>query len=252
MYDQPFPTPPPERQRARFRDLGARIIVRIIAVMVVLAAAGFVFGLFTGRSSKAAPSAQPTVTITAHAPAASASGAAPSPAAASATPASGSQQSIQAPNPNSSGTELLLNLTPASGAFQSQDASPVLNGKAQKFAIDQDLQDYTTSGDLAYNLGRHYLHFTGLLGIDDNSPDGQVAPMIEIEGDGVKLATYTPTLGHPDQISLNVKGILRLDIRWINNESDDSGNVIGTLVLGDGQLTTVPGYVPPPPSSPSD
>jgi len=215
--------------------------------MLVLVAAGFVFGLITGRSVRAAARAQPTVTVTIHPSAVPVPASTPSPA-----PASSSQQALQTASPASSGTELLVNLAPASGAFQAQDASPVINGKAQKFAIAQDLQGYTTSGDLAYNLGRHYLHFTGLIGIDDNSPDGQVAPMIEIEGDGVKLATYTPTLGHPDQININVKGVLRLDIRWINNVNGNSANVTGTLAIGNGQLTTVPGYVPPPPASPSN
>jgi hypothetical protein len=154
--------------------------------------------------------------------------------------------------PGGTGTVSLVDLTPVSGAFQSAgDTSPVLNGKPQLLAIVQDLDYYNQTGDAAYNLGRHYLRFTGLLGIDDNSASSKLTPAVEIDGDGLKLATFTPTLGHPIKISVNVSGVLRIDIKWSDPGASISSNVVATLVLGNGQLTTVPGYHPSPSASPT-
>jgi hypothetical protein len=147
------------------------------------------------------------------------------------------------------GTVSLISLTPATGAWQSSDGSPMINGALQQFAIAQDLQDATTTGDLGYNLGRDYTRFTGLLGLDDNSPMSSTHPAVEIDGDGLKLASYTPTLGHPAQINVNVSGVLRLDIKFTSPMSENIARPAAVIVLGNGQLTTIPGYHPPVPTA---
>jgi hypothetical protein len=152
-------------------------------------------------------------------------------------------------NPTQVGIVPLVDLTPATGPWKSQISSPMLNGTLQQFSIQQDLQDANNNGDVGYNLGRDYTKLTGLIGLDDNSPKSMLHPTIEVDGDGLKIATYTPTLGHPAQITINVSGVLRLDIKYISLDSDDNASTAGTLILGNGQLTTIPGYNPPPPSS---
>ncbi len=155
--------------------------------------------------------------------------------------------------PNGIGTVSLVNLTPVSGAFTSNDTSPVLNGKPQLLAISAyvGVDPYGhcnyQSGDVAYNLGRDYTQFSALIGVDDNSQSSTLAPTVEIDGDGLKLNVYTPTLGHPVQVTLNVSGVLRLDIKW----SDPAANCTnaGYFVVGNGQLTTIPGYHPSPSAS---
>ncbi|GAA2000762.1 hypothetical protein GCM10009838_77950 [Catenulispora subtropica] len=150
---------------------------------------------------------------------------------------------------NGVGTVSLVSLTPASGPWTSRIANPMINGTLQQFFIDQDLPEVQSEGDIGYNLGRDYTRFTGQLGLDDNSPESTLHPSIEIDGDGLKLATFTPTLGHPAQVNIDVSGVLRLDIKYTSPHAQVSANTAGTLVLGNGQLTPVPGYHPPPPTS---
>lgn len=149
----------------------------------------------------------------------------------------------------SAGTVSLISLTPVTGAWQSRDANPMINGAVQQFFLDQDLPQVQSQGDLGYNLGRDYTKFTGQIGLDDTSAESTLHPSIEIDGDGLKIATYTPTLGHPVQINIDVTGVLRLDIKYTSPHVQNSYNIAGTLVLGNGQLTTIPGYHPPAPSS---
>ncbi|MEY9861189.1 hypothetical protein ABH935_006829 [Catenulispora sp. GAS73] len=155
------------------------------------------------------------------------------------------------PNPSSTGVGVvpLVDLAPAGGTWQSHNANPMINGTLQQFSIMQDIVEYNTNGDVGYNLGRYYTKFTGQIGLDDNSAKSTMHPTVEIDGDGLKIATFTPTLGHPAQINLNVSGVLRLDIKYTSLDSDNSDALGTTLILGNGQLTTVPGYHPPAPSS---
>lgn len=242
-FDQPLPSPP---RQSRVKRFFVRLMWGIIAIVVV-AGAGFAAGRFTAPKANASAHPQSTGTIAGAGNGNSGAGPGPEP-----SPTDSNADQSPVPPANNSGTVLLVNLTPTTGDFQSDDSNPVIDGVAQQFAIAQDLDGEDDSGDLGYNLGRHYLHFTGVLGIDDNSSESHIAPEVEIQGDGVKLATYFPTLGHPDQINLNVKGILRLDIVWSSKTSDNTYSTIATMVVGDGQLTPVPGYAPSPTSSPTD
>lgn len=151
------------------------------------------------------------------------------------------------------GTMSLVNLTPVSGGFDgSGDPSPSLNGAAQTLAIVDSMGgkfsgECKLSGTVGYNLGHNYTQLTGLLGIDDTSSDSKIAPTVQFLGDGLQLATFTPKLGHPVQLSLNVNAVLRLEIKWslptacVPLGSNPPG---GYLVIGNGSLATVPGYLP--------
>jgi hypothetical protein len=99
-----------------------------------------------------------------------------------ARPASGPARLAAAPSagptsPSGPATVSLVNLTPASGAFQSSDTNPVVNGQSQILAVTEAMGGYTTSGDTEYDLGRDYTQFSALLGIDDNSPLATLDPM---------------------------------------------------------------------------
>ena len=153
--------------------------------------------------------------------------------------------------PSGIGTVSVVNMTPASGAFNSGDASPMLNGKPQLLSLTSSVGGCygATSGDAQYNLSRDYTVFSALTGIDDNSASSTLEPTIEIDGDGLKLAVYTPTLGHPIQITVDVSGVLRLDVKWTDPAA--GCGMSGTLVFGDAQLTTIAGYRPPAPTAPT-
>ncbi|MEY9935432.1 hypothetical protein ABH926_010114 [Catenulispora sp. GP43] len=247
--------------RAAWRTPGGKILAVIPAVvaLIVGGAVGTALGGGGGSTTTAGPPG-PTVTVTAPGATSAISGDGGGTGATgdgagtgTGTPTgtgTGSQPATPlTPNTTEIGVVPLSDLTPAGGAWKSQDANPMLNGTLQQFTIAQDLQDANNNGDVGYNLGRDYTKFTGLIGLDDNSAKSTLHPTIEIDGDGDKIATFTPTLGHPAQINLDVSGVLRLDIKYVSLDSDGIGSIAGTLILGNGQLTTVAGYHPPPPSS---
>jgi hypothetical protein len=199
--------------RTAFAGPGGKVLAIVPAVAALLI--GLIVGQSTGSTTIVSDSSdngvsqqRPAATVTVTAPTTGSSDGTGSGSTGGATSAAAGQVG--------SGTVYLANMTAASGAFQSNDATPVLNGKPQVLAISQDLGScsWGRSGDAGYNLGRDYTRFTGLLGLDDNSPDSKLDPTIEIEGDGLKLKTYTLTLGHPYRIDLNVSGVLRLDLVW--------------------------------------
>ena len=239
---------------------GGKLLAAVPAAVALVA--GIVVGTSIGGTTTTVAEPGPTVYVTAPgavptsqdtASQVAGSGAA-TPAASGTVPgASGATGSaaanLPAPNPSVVGTVSLISLTPANGAWQSNDNNPMINGALQQFAIVQDLWDGNNStGDLGYNLGRDYTKFTGLLGLDDNSPISTTHPSVEIDGDGLKLASFTPTLGHPAQINIDVTGVLRLDIKYTNAGQGIARNA-AVLIVGNGQLTTVPGYHPPAPTA---
>jgi hypothetical protein len=250
--------------RAAWQTPGGKILA-VVPAVVALVVGGALGTAFLGGGSKPSatvavegPTAYVTVTASGPAPGStSGSGVSGNPGSGSsgggpATPtgtAGSSSAGLPTPNPTQVGVVPLVDLTPAGGAWKSQNANPMINGTLQQFSIVQDLAQATVSGDVGYNLGRDYTKFTGLLGLDDNSPKSTLHPTVEIDGDGLKIATFTPTLGHPAQINLDVTGVLRLDIKYTSLDSDNIASTAGALILGNGQLTTVPGYHPPAPST---
>lgn len=197
----------------------------------------------TNRPATPPPTAGPTSDLGSPAPSSSSG-----PSLSSTAPATGT------------GAMALANLTPVSGGFDgSGDPSPSLNGSAQTLALVDAMGgkfsgECKLSGTVSYNLGHNYTLLTGLLGIDDASPDGKIAPTVQFLGDGLSLATFTPKLGHPVQLSLNVGGVLRLEIKWslptacVPLGSNPPG---GYLVVGNASLATAPGYQPSVTSTPS-
>jgi hypothetical protein len=154
--------------------------------------------------------------------------------------------SSSTPTTPSANTTALTSLTPVSGAFQSTDTSPALGGKPQRQAIVQDL-GCTASGDTQYNLAVGYSTFSAMVGLDDSSPDAKVDPTVEVDGDGRQLGTFTPTLGHPAQITLDVTGVLRMDIKWsyqrpVTYPIPITCTPNAFLVVGSGQLGSVSGH----------
>lgn len=238
--------------RAFSFKLGATVTVSVVISLAI----GFTAGRMSAPSTPSA--AANSVPIVASSSAAASAGAPTESTSASGTasasvPASGTASVATTPMPGASGigTVNLTDLTPASTTFNDPDKSPLLNGKAQLLAISTYVGGNTIgacgylTGDAAYNLGRNYTKFTALIGVDDTSADEKLDPAVEIDGDGLKLADYTPTLGHPAQVSVNVTNVLRLDIKYTDAGAACSVNY---LVVGNGLLSTVPGYTPPAPS----
>jgi hypothetical protein len=233
-----------------------RRTIPVVVVLVALIAAFLVGRLTAPKTTNTTPvavsSAQPSPTLSVQPSAAATTIGTAAAAGSTASSSSNAAAAGASPGPAASGigTVNLTDLTPASTTFDDSDTNPLLNGKLQVLAISEAIGQtgdtcLTTNGVAEYNLGRDYTKFTALIGIDDNSANQTLAPTVEIDGDGLKLALYTPTLGHPSQVSVNVTNVLRLDIKWTDPGATCTVNY---LVVGDGQLTTIPGYTPPAPS----
>jgi hypothetical protein len=239
--------------KAAWSGPGGKLVAIVPAVVALVL--GLVIGESVGGGGGTTDVAGPTVTITETAPAAGGGNGGGAPSAAST--ATGGVSTAPLANASSVGTVTMANLAAASGAFTSGDTSPQLNGKLQQESLVQDIgisgpSCGPSSGDAAYNLGRDYTLFTAEIGIDDNSPSSTLHPTVEIDGDGLKLASFTPTLGHPATASVNVSGVLRLDIIWSDPAASAcTRGTSGFLVIGDPQLTTVPGYHPSPTATPA-
>lgn len=258
--DESGATPEPAGSAAPTRSVTAKATLTVTVSVAVSLAIGFTAGRMSAPAGPAT-AANPVAVVASSNPPSTPADAVSAGITAIATPTAGPSASGTAQvaasagpagaNPTGIGTVNLTDLVPASSTFTNPDKSPLLNGKAQLLSISAyvgvnyfgSCNQYT--GDAAYNLGRNYTKFTAQIGVDDTSADEKLSPVVEVDGDGLKLATYTPTLGHPAQVSVNVTDVLRLDIKFTDTGAACSLNY---LVVGDGLLTTVPGYTPPAPS----
>jgi hypothetical protein len=246
---------------AAWLTVGGKIMISFLALVALVAGVAIGHFILPAKTTTAATAAlapvqsQTTAPPTAPDSAPAVTDVTSSPSAdAAADGASGA--AVPGPNATGVGTVDLVNLTPATGAFSSGDKDPTVNGQVQLLPLVQDVGcGNAVSGDIGYDLGRDYTNLSMLLGIDDESTVAGVSPTLEVDGDGVKLQLYTPTLGHPVNVSLNVTGVLRLDFHWSYQTTLScyyNSPAAGTIVFGNPQLTTVAGYRPSPPATPTD
>ena len=230
--------------------------VLTVVVLLALLAAFLVGRLTAPKSTLAAPAGKTSpiasTSSAASAAPATATGIGDSTTSAASPSASDSAGNAAAgPSVSGLGTVSLVDLTAVSGSFDNGDKSPTVDGKSQLQALSATLDSCsnTVSGDAQYNLGREYTQLTAELGVDDNSAVQTTAPSVEIDGDGLKLGVWTPTLGKPADITVNVTGVLRLDIKWSDPGLTCDDYAASYLVVGNGQLTTGPNYVASSPSA---
>ncbi|WP_051712408.1 protein kinase domain-containing protein [Spirillospora albida] len=145
--------------------------------------------------------------------------------------------------------QYLAELEPAAGDTPRTGADATgyrLSGHAQLHAIGIEGSPCSGgSGSVEYDLGQHYTRLQGLAGVDDNSEAAKTQVTVEFYGDARKLASITTTLGKTRDLDVDVRGVLRLALRWTFSGGDASRCHGGTLVLGDAQLVANAGYVPP-------
>jgi serine/threonine-protein kinase len=127
-----------------------------------------------------------------------------------------------------------------------------LSGHAQLHAIGVEGSPCgNEAGGVEYDLGQHYTRLLGLAGVDDDSPVAKTQVTVEFYGDARKLKSITTTLGKAKDLDVDVRGVLRFGIRWTFSGGDASRCAGGTLVLGDAQLVSAAGFVPPSTESPA-
>lgn len=90
-----------------------------------------------------------------------------------------------------------------------------------------------------YALGRKYAQMTGLLGLNDESPDALVRMQLEVSVDGEVVFQRTVGYGEFIPMDIDVSGRLRMSLRTTLIEDDGKVGCAsgGYFVLGDPTLT---------------
>lgn len=85
-----------------------------------------------------------------------------------------------------------------------------INGKAHPNSLEcQGGQEEPTVG--FWLLDRHAMLITGTIGVDDRG-ESAAAGTVTFVGDGAELGSYVVSYAKPQEVSLNVEGVLRLEI----------------------------------------
>jgi serine/threonine protein kinase len=91
-----------------------------------------------------------------------------------------------------------------------------------------------------YDLGKSYRKLDGLVGLTDSS-DSSATMRFEITADGRQVFATTAALGKPHRLSVDLTGVLRLQI---TTTSLTCGNLNSSIAMGDPRLLGVPSEVP--------
>ncbi|MFJ4090808.1 NPCBM/NEW2 domain-containing protein [Kitasatospora sp. NPDC089913] len=216
---------PAERSRRPLGDIAALITAGTGLV-------GLLFGyLGLPVIANSPTAARPTVTKTVSVPepAVTVTVTAPPPSVAASLP-TGSPSGGPDGTPSPSSKPLLLTtMNPvAKGKYAwLKVGSGTLNSQGFETALVPDGSDSNCSGSAEYNLGRQWATLTLTAGIDDYSAN--TASRLDILADGESIFTGEVNLGKPKELSLDVKGRLRLSIRFADTVT---GCHMGSLVLG--------------------
>lgn len=74
--------------------------------------------------------------------------------------------------------------------------------------------DDSSPAYIEYNLGREYSRFTAVVGVDDNTDNGEQVGVFRAYGDGELLEERSAGLGEPSNVDIAVDGVLRLRLEW--------------------------------------
>ena len=101
-----------------------------------------------------------------------------------------------------------------SAAFSSEPAT--LNG--QKYAHAILSSAYSEKSSIEWNLGRHFTHLSGKLGLSDNSKDADATFTVDFYADQTLLKTETVSFGTFTDLDLDMTNVLRLKIVVLRSE----------------------------------
>jgi NPCBM/NEW2 domain len=105
--------------------------------------------------------------------------------------------------------QFLAALNPVSGSGDLFTGSAEVNG--QYFANSVYLDLNPGPGNVSYNLGRQWRELDATVGLSDNSPENEKV-QFQVFADGRSIYNHVFQLGQSQQITLNVTGVLRLEL----------------------------------------
>ena len=122
-----------------------------------------------------------------------------------------------------------------SNRFSSEPAT--LNGQKYAHSIHND--EYARESSTEWNLGRHFTHLSGKLGLSDNSKDTNATFTVDFYADQTLLKTETVSFGTFTDLDLDMTNVLRLKIVVTRTTGNKA-----SVVLGDAALEGSPDQVP--------
>ncbi|MEU3317351.1 NPCBM/NEW2 domain-containing protein [Streptomyces sp. NPDC006662] len=201
--------PPSETQQPQQGGTGnppGRLNSAANLISAAAAVGGLLLGFLglpaAGVNSPTTTTPRPTVTVTQPAPTVTVS----APAGADTEPSS------SAPSGQSATTDL-RDLSPIAGSEKPfVQGAAALKGKSYDSVLTAYPcpEDWNPPRQSVYNLGSGYKRLTGLLGLDDNSPE--IGVDITIYGDSQRLQTTHLNIGTTVPVDLDVSGVLRLKV----------------------------------------
>lgn len=223
----PQPVVVPQVNRPRRRTILVSAIVAMVLVAGVVVAI-----LVGGNGGNKTPAALSThtqgsgdqvVPPTGNTPTSSPS-LAPSPSSLPSASPSPSAPEVTSPSPNPTDTEGPAEGTPIAGSDNFIASSSLLDTSTGNIDINGQtaIDGFTTyyccgsdttiyNAQVAIDLGRSYKTFHARLGIEDHS-EGKVPIEFKIYADGRMVFDKSFTLGHSQDLTLNVTGVLRLEM----------------------------------------
>jgi hypothetical protein len=149
--------------------------------------------------------------------------------------------SASSPVPSGSpppGSQPLSALPPVTGAFESNDGTPIQDGKSLTDVLDQDI-GCVSGADVVYATNGDFSVFTALLGLDDHSLYPGDTPEVRIYGDGRLLGSYraAPARTTPVKVHVRIAGVNLLKFTWsypaTAAHAGSACRPVSTLLIGD-------------------
>lgn len=132
-----------------------------------------------------------------------------------------------------------------SSGYSYDTGSSTVNGQLYTHSLWMSTSGYSdvgVSGSVQWDLSRAYQSVSGVVGLSDSTSSGSQY-RIELLGDNRVLYTKDLGFGQTEDFSIDVTGVLRLQLR-VTKLVDVNSNNTDDVVLADTQLSGLPGVVP--------
>ncbi|WP_010243744.1 NPCBM/NEW2 domain-containing protein [Acetivibrio cellulolyticus] len=109
-----------------------------------------------------------------------------------------------------------------SSAYYNANKTMTMGGKEYNKGIQ--LYSYVSNSTYSFNLASKYTALKGIIGLDDT--ENQKGSSIEFYNDDKLITSYNLAPGSlPKEFNIDLKGVIKLDIKFIKNGSYDSSTV---------------------------
>ncbi|GKQ40036.1 NPCBM/NEW2 domain-containing protein [Streptomyces sp. A012304] len=134
------------------------------------------------------------------------------------------------PAPLPTGTVPLTDLSPVRGSGSFDLRSVTMGAKSYEQAMTL-VYPCSTTGGIEYSINERYRSLTPTIGLDDNSTAELIK--VTIAGDGRALKTVGAEINRPQNVTVDMTGVVELVITS-TSECDDSDGIV--LALADATL----------------